>query len=100
MFFQDLPFNLCRFMLVMLVLWVVRLINVQASSTSMSGMSPRRIVLGMQTNYPTDFKISFGESALVQLPQTSNSINIARTLDNIEGSVRFSQLGHWKNPCC
>ena len=104
MFFQDLPFNLCRFMLVMLVLWVVRLINVQASSTSMSGMSPRRIVLGMQTNYPTDFKISFGESALVQLPQTSNSINIARTLDciavgaldNIEGSVRFLNLATGK----
>jgi hypothetical protein len=62
---SSLMFHLGRLLIVFGVLFIVRCLNFQVSSTSMNNMSPRQAVLGMATNGATAFRFQFASACTV-----------------------------------
>jgi hypothetical protein len=103
---HALPFNLCRLLLVWLVLNCVSGLNMEPSSTHLDNFSPREVFLQRGINYKRDVRVGFGDYVQVQVPldeyeknkmtaRTEGAIALLPT-GNLQGSVKFLLLGSMK----
>ena len=65
---HALPFNLCRLLLVWLVLYCVSTLNMEPSSVNVDDYSPREVFLQRGINYKRDIRVGFGNYVQVQVP--------------------------------
>jgi len=95
----GLPFVMCRVLLIYCVLFCVRCINLQPSSTSIDRTSPTEQFSGIKLDASRDLRVGFGDYVEATVPNTDNSM-AARTdgclallpTGNLTGSVHMWTL--------
>ena len=95
----GLPFVMCRVLLIYCVLFCVRCINLQPSSTSVDRTSPTEQFSGIKLDASRDLRIGFGDYVEATVPNTDNTM-AARTdgclallpTGNLTGSVHVWTL--------
>jgi hypothetical protein len=96
---NTLPFVMCKELLRNCVYFCVSRLNMEPSTLSVSGLSPRELFLGRRLDAKVDLRVGFGEYVQATTPNTDNSME-ARTqgcialysTGNGQGSVRMYSL--------
>jgi len=96
----TLPYTMPRMVLIFLVLFMVRCINMIADATSVSRISPYQMFTGQRFDVKRDAAVGFGDYLQVTEPSTDNSMK-SRTVGCIAllpsgsttGSVKVLQIG-------
>jgi hypothetical protein len=96
---HGLPFVMCKVLLIYCVLFCVRCINMQASTTSIDHTSPLEQFSGMKLDAKRDLRVGFGDYVEATVPNTDNTM-AARTegciallpTGNLTGSVHVWRL--------
>lgn len=75
---HGLPFAMCKVLLIYCVLFCVRCINMQSSTTSIDHTSPLEQFSGMKLDAKKDLRVGFGDYLETTVPNTDNTM-AART---------------------
>ena len=96
---HGLPFVMCKVVLIYCVLFCMRCINLQPSSTSIDRISPMEQFSGLKLDASRDLRVGFGDYLEATVPNTNNTM-AARTegclallpTGNLQGSVHVWTL--------
>ena len=84
---HGLPFVMCKVVLIYCVLFCMRCINLQPSSTSIDRISPMEQFSGLKLDASRDLRVGFGDYLEATVPNTNNTM-AART----EGCLALSTI--------
>ena len=100
--FHSLPYELSEAMMIWLVLYSVRCINMQHNRNKFGDLAPIELLTGIKLNMKRDLRIGFGEYCQVAARQSNNSME-ERTCGAIsllpvghKGSIKFLNLATGK----
>lgn len=101
---NTLPYKLNQVMIVQLVYYCARTINMFGKTNSIGGESPRELFMGIKTDYNKECKLGFGDYVQVynedevtntMRERTCGAISLGPS-GNIQGSYNFLSLVTWK----